>query len=86
MTLLDKLDKMATLMHFSGNRGFGWYARPIGAENVWGFGKTVEAACDDAMGLPTDEHVPCAGPQPLPTRRRLVDDEPVVRRRPTLLD
>lgn len=89
MTLLDKLNKMATLMHFSGNRGYGWYARPIGAENVWGFGPTVEEACDSALALPTDKHVPCMGatPPPPPVRRRvIVEDEPPVRRRPTLFD
>lgn len=85
MTLLEKLNKMATLMHFSGNRGYGWYARPIGAENVWGFGPTVEEACDNALSLPTTKHVPCVTP-PVTRRRVVEDDEPTPRRRPTLFD
>lgn len=87
MTLLEKLNKMATLMHFSGNRGYGWYARKIGAENVWGFGPSVEEACDDALSTPTDKHVPCVDPQPI--RRRVLDDEPKQRpvsRRASLFD
>lgn len=54
MNLHELLEQTGTLMQFSGQYGYGWYARGLGRVNKWGFGKTPEIAMTKAMEFPLE--------------------------------
>lgn len=54
MDIHELLSQTGTLMQFSGQYGYGWYARGLGRVNKWGFGKTPEIAMTKAMEFPLE--------------------------------